>query len=398
MKRFDITYFYGPFPEYVVRPETIADIAKAGFGLMPLHYSTKVNKAALPVLNRYGIRAIVQDPRISEVYAKGAVALADETVKEVVKDYAEFGNIEGWDIVDEPNAAKFPVLAAIVNAFRRYSPEKETVINLFPNYASPEQLGNPDYITHLEEFVNVVRPHLISYDHYHFLGRDKRNEILDIEGIDERERLIRLSAQKTEDRSGFFSNIEAVLSVSRKYGIPPMLIVLLVEHGPYRNLTKDEIFWEVNMCLAYGMKRISYFTYWCPEDDPFWHYENAMCDCTGNKTKHYYEVLDINREIRAVGEHLFYTEPYAVYHIGEPEEGAKAFRACSFIKGIDGDCGVISFFENGSVYLCNRDFKKANTFVIRSERPLSYMKDGVFTELDTDTVTLEAGRAILLRA
>lgn len=398
MKKFDITYFYGPFPEYVVRPETIADIANAGFDLIPLHYSTEVNKAALPILKRYGIRAIVQDPRISRVYANDALALADETVKEVVRDYAEFENIEGWDIVDEPSAAKFPVLAAIVNAFRRYSPEKETVINLFPNYASPEQLGSPDYITHLEEFVNVVRPHLISYDHYHFLGRDKRNEILDIEGIDERERLIRLSAQKTEDRSGFFANIEAVLSVSRKYGIPPMLIVLLVEHGPYRNLTKAELLWEVNMCLVYGMKRLSYFTYWCPEDDPFWHYENAMCDPEGNKTKHYYEVRSINKEIRPVGEHLYYTEPYAVYHIGVPEEGAKAFVPCSFIDGIDGENGVIGFFENGSVYLCNRDFRSQNTFTIHSEKPLTYMKDGIFTELESNTVTLGAGCAILIRA
>ena len=244
MNTFDITYFHGPFREFITKPEVIADIAASGITLVPLGSDTETNKTALKLLRRYGLRGEVHDPRIGKLYYEGNLAAVDETVREIAEDYAEFENLVGWDITDEPNAAKFPILAAIVNAFRRYSPDKETVINLFPNYASPEQLGNPDYITHLEEFVNVVRPHFISYDHYHFLGREKRNAVID-STVDERERLIRLSAETTVNRGGFFENIEDIRNVSLKYDLDAMLIVLLTEHGPYRNLTYGELLWGV---------------------------------------------------------------------------------------------------------------------------------------------------------
>ncbi|MBQ7983302.1 MAG: hypothetical protein IJ302_07020 [Clostridia bacterium] len=397
MNQFDITYFHGPFSDYVIREDVIADIAKSGMTLMPLHYGTETNKRALPILRRYGLRAIVSDPRIHRIYGADDLAAADAMAKEVVADYAQYDNIIGWDIVDEPNAAKFPVLAAIVNAFRRYSPDKETVINLFPNYASPEQLGNPDYMSHLEAFVNIVRPHLLSYDHYHFLGRQNRNEILDLE-VDERERLIRLSAETTENRGGFFENIEDFRHVALKYGIDQMLIVLLTEHGPYRNLTQGELFWEVNMCLAYGMKRISYFTYWEPSHDDHWQWTNAMCDTEGNKMQHYFDVQKINAVISPAGRHLFNTTSEAVFHIGTPEPGANAFTAYGPITGIDGENGVIGFFEDGSIYLVNRDFICENTFTLHADKPLSVMVDGVFVDLTDTTVTLGAGEAVLLKS
>ncbi|MBO5670678.1 MAG: hypothetical protein J6S41_03940, partial [Clostridia bacterium] len=110
MKQFDITYFHGPFADFVVREDVIAEIAASGMTLMPLHYGTETNKQALPILRRFGLRAIVSDPRISQVYWKDDLDAADAMAKEVVADYAEFDNIIGWDIVDEPNAAKFHVL------------------------------------------------------------------------------------------------------------------------------------------------------------------------------------------------------------------------------------------------------------------------------------------------
>ncbi|MBQ8577376.1 MAG: hypothetical protein IJ449_05340 [Clostridia bacterium] len=396
MKQFDITYFHGPFSNFVVKDETVREIAASGMTLVPLHYGTETNKAALPLLRRYGLRAIVSDPRISRVYRDDDLAAADAMAKEVVADYADYDNIIGWDIVDEPNAAKFPVLAAIVNAFRRYSPDMETVINLFPNYASPEQLGNPDYVSHLEAFVNIVRPHLLSYDHYHFLGRENRNQTLDLD-VDERERLIRLSAETTENRGGFFENIEDFRRIAVKYGIDPMLIVLLTEHGPYRNLTRGELFWEVNMCLAYGMKRISYFTYWEPSHDDHWQWTNAMCDTEGNKMPHWYDVQAINAAISPAGRRLFQTTSEAVFHIGTPEPAATAFTGFGGISAIDGENGVIGFFSDGSVYLVNRDFQRENTFTIHADKPLNVLVGDAFVPMDGTSIMLGAGEAVLLK-
>lgn len=397
MNAFDITYFHGPFAEYAVRDEVIADIADSGITLVPLHYDAATNKKALPILRRYGLRAIVSDPRIHRLYASDELASADAVIREVAADYAAYDNIIGWDIVDEPNARKFPVLAAIVNAFRRFTPDKETVINLFPNYASPEQLGNPDYQSHLEAFVNTVHPHLISYDHYHFLGRENRRRTL-METSDERERLIRLAAENTENRGGFFENIELVRNTALKYRIDPMLIVLLTEHGPYRNLTRAELFWEVNMCLAYGMKRISYFTYWEPSHDEHWQWTNAMCDTEGRKMPHYYDVRAINEVIAPVGRRLFNTTSAAVFHIGAPENGSEAFASYGPIRAIDGSDGVIGFFEDGSIYLVNRDYTRENSFILHTDSPICVLSGDRFVRFGSDRITLGAGEAILLKA
>ncbi len=396
MQKFDITYFHGPFSAYIDKPEVIADIAASGITLVPLNSDTATNKRALPVLAKYGLRAVVQDSRVSRIYYNDDGAGADACVREVVADYAAFDNIIGWDIVDEPTAAKFPILAAIVGAFRRYSPDRETVINLLPNYATPAQLGNPDYMSHLEAFVNIVRPHFISYDHYHFLGRENRRAATS-DTVNERERLIRLSAETTVDRGGFFENIADVRTVSLKYDIDAMLIVLLTEHGPYRNLTRGELFWEVNMCLAYGMRRISYFTYWEPSHDDFWQWTNAMCDTEGNKMPHYYDVQAINAVIRPVGEYLFSRKSTAVFHIGTPEPGAQKFENYDVITSIDGDCGVIGFFDDGSFYLVNRDYLRERTFKIHASAPLATLQNGVFVGLPDTTITLGAGEGILIK-
>lgn len=397
MKQFEITYFHGPFPEYITRPEVIADIAAAGITLVPLSGDAETNKAALRLLSRYGLRAVVYDTRLGALYQTDDIAAADQTVREIVADYAGFSHIVGWDITDEPGASKFPILAAIVRAFRRYSPECETVINLFPNYASAQQLGNPDYNTHLEMFVNTVHPHFLSYDHYHFRGRENRKAI-DAETTDERERLIRLAAEKHEDRAGFFENLESVCAVSQKYDLDAMLIVLLTEHGPYRNLTRAEILWEVNMCLAYGMKRLSYFTYWEPAYDAHWQWTNAMCDTAGKKMQHYYDVQSINREVRAVGAYLFDRRRTAVYHIGTPDAGGVPFAPCGGLSAVDGECGVLGCFDDGSFYLVNRDYVSSRSFTLHSDVPMTVWRDGVFVDLADRTVTLEAGAGILCRA
>ncbi len=393
MKRFDITYFYGPEPDYLVKPEVLSAIKEAGFTFIPLNTATEIHKKVLPMLKELGLGATVQDSRISEIYYKKDFAAVDATVKAVVADYAAYDNLLGYEIVDEPSAADFPMLAALVEAFRRYAPDKETVINLFPNYANPGQLGTPDYETHLTRFIREVNPHFLSYDHYHFLGRESAE--LTKEGIGEREYGIREAAQR-EDRAGFFENIESVSAAAKRHGLDAMLIVLLVEHGPYRNLTRAELLWEVNMCLAYGMRRLSYFTYWTPPYDDYWRYTNAICDREGNKMPHYFDVQTINRLLYPVGQGLFEREWQAAFHIGRVEPGGTLFEGYGDIAAIEGDFGVVGFYDDGSFYLVNGDYRKEATFRIVTGKSLFRFADGDFLPCDT-TLTLGAGEGIRLK-
>ena len=398
MKQFEITYFYGPTEEYIGKPETVKHMAESGITLGQLTYSTEGNKTALRLLGEQGMRAEVTDARIGKLYREEDFDSVDSVVKEVVEDYRAFDNLIGFDLVDEPNASKFPILGAIVAAFRKYAPDKETVINLFPNYATPGQLGNPTYRDHLEEFVRIVNPHLISYDHYHFIGREKRRSIIVDDTVDEREREIRLAAEKTENRGGFFDNIEIIREIAVKYAIDPMLIVLLIEHGPYRNLTRAELSWEANMCLVYGMKRVSFFTYWEPGFDEHWQWANAMCDQKGNRMQHWYDVQAISGNIRTIGEMLFDKKSLEVFHVGASEKETRPFASYGDIQSIEGNDLVVGFFEDRLMYLVNRDFVRPNTLVIHSKNLLSVWKGGRFEPVpDGQPITLEAGGAVLLK-
>lgn len=400
MKQFDITYFYGPREGDLTKRETIANIAASGITLMQLCGSPESVKQALPVMAEYGLYGNVFDDRIMNLVSKNDPAAVDAVVKQVVEEYKDFENVIGWEVTDEPNADRFPILAEITKAFNKYAPGKDVVINLFPNYAVPAQLGTEDYMTYLEKFASTVPTGVLSYDHYHFIGRNDRDRNLSLfhlRGMDERERLILLAAENTVDRGGFFENIEDIRNVALKYDMDPMLIVLLVEHGDYRNLTRAEILWEVNMCLVYGMKRLSYFTYWCPGPDEHWKWDNAMCDTQGNKMPHWYDVQAVNAEVAEVGKYLFKRKCQYVAHIGNVEKGAAEFAPYANISAVEGKDGVISFFDDGSIYLVNKDFKKEGTFTVKSRKPLKQYTNGKFINLGSDTVRLAPGQGILLK-
>lgn len=138
MNRFDITYFYGPTDDYIVKQEVIRDIADAGFTLIPVESNDPwVNRKALALCREYGLKALVRDGRVEKMlYTPGADV--ETLAQEVAREYQAYDDvIQGWYIVDEPQTGTFALLGRIQEAFHAVSPGKEVYINLFPDYASP---------------------------------------------------------------------------------------------------------------------------------------------------------------------------------------------------------------------------------------------------------------------
>ncbi len=404
MKKFNITYFSGPTPEFIVRPEIIKDMKDCGIDLaqIGLSYDVETIKKTLPILAENGMKATICDPRIAALYRNGGSdEEIDRVVSEVVEDYKEFDNIIEYDLADEPSNENFPMLGKLVSAFKKHAPELDTVVNLFPNYATAEQLHCPDYALHVEEFVKQVKPSYISYDHYSFLGRESRKATEVVVGEeDERSRLIRLSAETTEDRGEFYENIEIIRDAGLRHGLDTMLIVLLTEHGPYRNLTRAEISWEVNMCLAYGMKRLSYFTYWCPEKvDPkaYWRPENAICRAPGVKLQHYYDVQAVNAKARPEGEYLFDKKTVEVLHTGGEEKGIRYFNGFGGIDALKSERPlVVGFYDDGSAFIANKDYASPTEVEMKAAGAWEVMKDGSFVPFEK-SFSLGAGDGVLIR-
>ena len=83
----------------------------------------------------------------------------------------------------------FPAIGRYVAAFQRVAPNTRPLVNLFPNYADPQQLGTETYEEYLERYITTVKPPLVSYDHYALM-------------------------EDGSLRGGYFANLEVVRSLS----------------------------------------------------------------------------------------------------------------------------------------------------------------------------------------
>ncbi len=374
MEKFEITYYYGPQGQDLCNEDNIRMIAECGFTSIPVEGGDPaINKTALGFVRKYGMTCSgVSDWRIQtaiEMARTGATdAELDAYLKAVVDDYAEyFDVIKAWWLRDEPAAELFPALGAVRASLKRLDPDRETMINLFPIYASNDQLGTNGYQEYLDKFIEIVDPSYMSYDHYHF--------------------------RKSGNRKDFFENLEIFRDTSIENGLDPMLIILVTEHMSYVNPTKEQIQWEVNMCLTYGMKRISYFTYWLCQSLLAQGWSNAFADANGQIYQHYYEVQEINKWLLPLGRELFGKNSTAVFHAGSSslEKGCEKYKSYGDLGEIKSSTGcVIGFFNDGSFMITN----KAYNNVASAENTIKFLeiKDGI-EYFDTATASWKDAQA-----
>lgn len=382
------------------------EMKEAGFTLIDAMRSIDDNKQILEIAEELGLEVQVFDYRIAQ--AIGSSEKRRERLEAVVKDYKDYPALHSYHLTDEPSCPFFEALAEVRQILGELDPEHEAYINLLPNYASPEQLGNPTYEEHLETFIEKVKPELISYDHYNLL----KPGVMPMPVIeDERERLIFEAACSNDERAGFYDNLEIVREISMKHGLPYMLIVLVVEHGPYRNPTEAELRWEVFQSLAYGCSRMCYFTYWTPgvdgsDNDEFWHWQNGMISKDGERTEHYYMIKEINKELVEMGGVLLDKKSLGVFHtVNAPEHKTALFDGFGAVEQIEGDAVTVGFFEDDYAVIANRSYSAEATVTLLCKEGTVFeafnAEDGEWLALESDdnsyNVVLDAGDGILVR-
>lgn len=337
-KQYPISFWCGP-PDEFITPERYREVAEAGFNyLMPPcegSATPQVNHRILDTAKATGLKAFLQDERMP--LAISGSADAKSRLDAIVREYAAHPSFAGYFLTDEPGEAAFDGLAEVVAYLRAKDPKHPAVINLFPSYASPEQLGVPTYTRYVADFQRTVHPFAISYDHYHFL--------------------------KDGDRPTFFTNLDVVRSISLKAGVPFWQIVLSIPHGSYRPLTEAEKRWEAFQTLAYGGKGLFYFTYWQPGDKSF-DWGPPIILRNGTRTPQYEEMKRINADVQSVGKYLIDAVPSMVFQTGNRAPGgdARPDGAPVHVNG-PGDVTVGLFRRDTHLYalLTNRDYKKPIT-------------------------------------
>ena len=333
--RFVISFWFDP-PADEHMDTRYKEMADAHFNLVLGGFGAKTEadvSRQLDLCDKYGMKAIVSLPGYVKGATEGVKAAAE------VKQHENFPDHKacwGYMLRDEPSTEDFPNLSYMVDYLRENRPGKLAYMNLFPNYASPKQLGTESYKEHVVRFVNEVKPEVLCMDHYPFmepnvtaLNLDHTTDwVLDKENP----RIDKIS------RTGYCENLAVLREIAQEKGIPFWNFFNVMPFGRHSDPTEAQIRWQVYTSIAYGAKGILYFCYQSPTGAHGEVFEKggAILTVDGKKTRHYEEAKRVNFAIKNLGNTLMKLESTAVHRVtrkDDPNHVLKGTAIKSLSKG-----------------------------------------------------------------
>ena len=282
-----VTYWAGP-------PMTDAVAQQMAEGGWNVVWCTEKD---LDLVQRHGLRAQLTDglltpASVDDPEQRAKLDALIDRVKGHPALYAYF-------ITDEPSASTFPAWGKLVAYLRERDPAHLAYLNLFPTYANNDQLGTKGdtvtaYREHLRQYVDVVKPALISYDHYHFTAGGG-------------------------DGGQYFLNLALIRQAAQEARVPFLNIVQVCTWTPSMRVPNaEEMRFLVYTTLAYGAQGISYYVYCHPG------HTGAIANPDGTPTAIYPALQVLNREFVAIASQLQPLRSLGVYHLGMMPDGGQA--------------------------------------------------------------------------
>ena len=221
-------------------------------------------------------------------------------------DYnCEYKCVWGHDLIDEPKTQAFSNLAMAVDNFYSQTDGKMALVNLFPMYASGEQLG-------VESNINSINKSL-------YFRRDASNEEIDrykryisdyINTIDTDYICADIyplnETQQGDKRTirSWLRNLDILSQACRETNRDLWVIAQCT--GQTRTDTvypshcndPEDIRWQTFVTLAFGGKAIVYALY----DGGWWDSDSHAIDADGNRTQTYYAIKQVSEEVHSFAE------------------------------------------------------------------------------------------------
>ena len=278
-----VTYWAGP----ALTDATAKQMAEGGFNLV------WCQESELDTAHRHGLRALLQ----AGVIAPASLDQPNqrEQLDALIARVRSHPALYAYFVTDEPNASTFASWGKLVTHLRERDPAHLAYLNLFPTYATNEQLGNKgDLVTayreHLRQYVDVVKPALISYDHYQLaVGRDNDQ---------------------------YFLNLSLIQRAAHEAGLPFLNIVQACTWTPSMRIpSPDELRYLVHTTAAYGAQGISYYVYCHPG------HSGGIALPDGTPTPLFQELKSANREFVALAKELQPFQLLGAYHSALKEPG-----------------------------------------------------------------------------
>jgi hypothetical protein len=278
------------------------------------------------------LEAMVDKPETTDAQIEQAVAAL---AARIGSHPAAFG----VHLRDEPSAKQMPMLGRLAAALMKAMPTKLPYVNLFPNYASSQQLGTPSYEAHLKAYLRLIKLPYLSWDNY--------------------------SLTDGEMQQSFYDNLDVVRKLTLEAKIPFWNCVLST--ALFRLMEPSDATFNIQVygTLAYGGRGIQYFTYFTADNGNF---RLAPVDSYGNRTATWDALRRINNQIHALAPTMLKLRSTGVYHW--PVSTA---AGTPLLKGIKTSAKLIvgEFADTSGrpyVMLVNKSLKESFSFQVETRK------------------------------
>lgn len=376
-----VTYWAGP----TLTDSAAKQMADGGWNLV------WCGEKQLDIAQRHGLHAQLQDALLAPATLDDPKQRAK--LNALISRVRNHPALYSYFITDEPSASAFQGLSKLVAYLRQRDPAHLAYINLFPTYATNEQLGTKGdtvtaYKEYLRQYIDVVKPTLVSYDHYQFA--------------------------QNGDNPDYFLNLKLVRQAAMDAHIPWLNIVQASSWTPAMRVPNaDELRYLVYTTLAYGAQGISYYVYTAAGHD------GGIARGDGTPTPLYHPLTELNHEFVAIAKELQPLRSLAVYHAGslppgaeplpekaplrfDPPVAAVAFHPPERARGF-----VLGYFGASDkpthVVAVNLDYKAEQTVVLEGQSRLEAFdaKTGRWTEAGSTRLEMRlapgGGKLVRLR-
>jgi len=283
--------------------------------------------------------------------------------------------LAGYYLSDEPGVSAFPDLAALAKRIRATDDEHFCYINLFPNYASAEQLGVEDYREYVTRFDKEVPLQIMSFDSYPI-------------------------SSNTKIYGNWYNNLEIFSDVAKKAQKPFWAFALSVTYNDaHFEPTLGILRVQVYSNLLYGAQGIQYFTYWTPRGGD---YRLAPISIDGKRNPIFDLVKQMNEELKNLSGVFYGAKVISVHHVGSndvPKGTRRLDKLPSLIKVLEtnGAGAILSELENGEnsfFVILNKDYEKSMNLIINTDPSVKrVLKDGSIVPVNVyaNTIRIEPG-------
>ncbi len=359
---------WGPPPPNQTTTKRYQEIAAAGFNfVMGGNGVTNdtYNPTALKAAEANNLRYVLRDSRLGS-YIHNYASYSDPEAKvrtridELLQSYGGYQALAGLNLYDEPSTDLFRILRYAGDYLQTKNSKQLPWVNLYGYTTDSNLTGVSSYEEYLRLYLDPdpdpdtakhdpVSPFL-SFDHYPLVS--------DFPTITKR----------------YFESWALVRKYSLQAGIPSWGFIQSVDfkwtdnrYLPRRRPNEAELFWQVNVSLAYGAKGLQYFTYWTPNSTDSVKYGEALVTVNGQLTPLYTYATRVNSYLKVVGKALLPLTSESVVHAGEDPlpRGTTGFSPDNYLQSTSGKPVILGKFYKSAadaeryLLVVNRSFSSS---------------------------------------